>query len=738
VIVYPGSPNLSMTTRAAAAAAAAAAAVRSVSDSALPRSVPADLPAAPGASQEMTGSAGELNVQLGGALVMVEQCKVVMEGAATAVRKLTDRLSDTALRVSDLATVAAAVSDATGRYDAARAAYADALANHGRVAAQLRNKVGPRRPSPGLPSPSPEPEVRKGVSAPGPAGDTSVTYRFTRPSASASDSQSSKSKPLSGPCTFILPSHDPTCPPRIFPVLQPTSEDVAILAASKEGPRLAVGMLAVTAPDGRSLREQSDGPDNMAARTVSSVVGGLDAFYVPRGVRALKRKQLRELQQPLVYCGLDNAPDVAYGFMYAQVQYILAVQELKRPVFSPVEAIQQVSRYACAAAVGLCQGGVDHMNVLVPMIICIGHLELHGAAFMAAPSFPVAVLTSGLLNLMSKEGAAAAHLHRLKAMQQVKLSRQLVVNAASRGASTSAGSSEVGVCVPRRTAWHRPSFALSTLWPKFGCATTARKVSSDELLHHLTLVFQALYGGPATRFVCFPVCYAQGILVPGASGAGLSALLFPNLEAQEYKIGLPGDLSTAKKYVVAVREAMLAVHEAGVIHGDLYISNIMWRSPSADAVEVKFIDWDTAFFAQDGVPADLAEIWMHKPKWRSYKGPSQPVDERSAVCLLDSFMLDTLGYFCDDDPQLWQIWQRAADDKMDMYELNGVFLDMQWLYVRQKGWAKDTDPDPRAKYGFPAGTYVAAGSSRSGIDPPSQQGSVATREQAAAKRQRTA
>jgi len=214
--------------------------------------------------------------------------------------------------------------------------------------------------------------------------------------------------------------------------------------------------------------------------------------------------------------------------------------------------------------------------------------------------------------------------------------------------------------------------------------------------------------------------------------------LFPNLEAQEYKIGLPGDLSTAKKYVVAVREAMLAVHEAGVIHGDLYISNIMWRSPSTDAVEVKFIDWDTAFFAQDGVPADLAEIWMHKPKWRSYKGPSQPVDEWSAVCLLDSFMLDTLGYFCDDDPQLWQIWQRAADDKMDMYELNGVFLDMQWLYVRQKGWAKDTDPDPRAKYGFPAGTYVAAGSSRSGIDPPSQQGSVATREQAAAKRQRTA
>jgi len=36
------------------------------------------------------------------------------------------------------------------------------------------------------------------------------------------------------------------------------------------------------------------------------------------------------------------------------------------------------------------------------------------------------------------------------------------------------------------------------------------------------------------------------------------------------------DLETAKNFIAAVKEAMNAMHEAGVIDGDMYVSNIIW------------------------------------------------------------------------------------------------------------------------------------------------------------------
>lgn len=59
-------------------------------------------------------------------------------------------------------------------------------------------------------------------------------------------------------------------------------------------------------------------------------------------------------------------------------------------------------------------------------MVSTGALELHGSAYMADRFLPVAVVTGTPLDVTSKHGAAAAHLHRLKAAEQEKRLVELV------------------------------------------------------------------------------------------------------------------------------------------------------------------------------------------------------------------------------------------------------------------------------------------------------------------------
>eukprot|EP00168_Porphyra_purpurea_P009770 TRINITY_DN2397_c0_g1_i14.p4 TRINITY_DN2397_c0_g1~~TRINITY_DN2397_c0_g1_i14.p4 ORF type:complete len:206 (+),score=34.87 TRINITY_DN2397_c0_g1_i14:235-852(+) len=199
-------------------------------------------------------------------------------------------------------------------------------------------------------------------------------------------------------------------------------------------------------------------------------------------------------------------------------------------------------------------------------------------------------------------------------------------------------------------------------------------------------VFRKLYNSSASRSICFTICFTSGICPPHTEKGVLSALLFPNLQRDGYRCALPTDLPTAKMYVVALRSAMVAIHEAGVIHGDMYISNIMWRlALSRAAVDICIIDWDMAFIAKEGIPDGLQRIWQVTPKWCLYQLPSLERDQAVKLRLLDSFMVDTLAYFCSQDVQRWCEWLTAARDE-SVGNLNGAYNRLQWLYVHHNGW----------------------------------------------------
>jgi len=518
------------------------------------------------------------------------------------------------------------------------------------------------------------------------ANDTSgMIYCIAFPSLAPSEPVLSSPSRWCGPWVSTFPTHDPTRPPRIFRDLQPTAQDIESVIQGEDTSYLALSAMNVVSPDGSSLVESSsDG----AIRTVQSEVMASYRPYLLDDVRVLENKTIGQLEQPVVYCKLGAAPDIAWVAKVGGGQYVLSVQEVERAHLSPWEGLQQVGIYACAAAAGLYNAGVDPDKILVPMSVCTGVGEMHGAAYMATPTFPVAITTSANLDLLSDRGAAIAHLHREMAKKQMERTLHLLLDASrTRRFKPAQSRSSARSMNADKAAWFRPSFDDAQVWLKIGGVANGLTAKRDVLMARMQRVFRKLYNSPASCVVCFPICFTTGICLPRTENGVLSALLFPNLKRDGYRCGLPADLPTARMYVLALKAAVAALHEAGVIHGDMYVSNIMWRpAPARAAVDIMLIDWDTAFIAKDGIPDGFERSWRVTPKWFLYQRPSLEMNQAVKLRLLDSFMVNTLDYFCTDDVQLWCEWLTASRDE-SVGALNSAFNRLQWLYVRHQGWA---------------------------------------------------
>ena len=129
---------------------------------------------------------------------------------------------------------------------------------------------------------------------------------------------------------------------------------------------------------------------------------------------------------------------------------------------------------------------------------------------------------------------------------------------------------------------------------KFFCS----KGDMDSSVLYYLRVMKHLFETIETKYrdyILFPLC----VRVEGKETIG-GQILFEYLDAS-WCIGLPDSEEQRKDYMDSLRCAMDAIHRAGVVHMDLYLSNIMWRTHPADCnrVSIKIIDWDAAHFITD-------------------------------------------------------------------------------------------------------------------------------------------
>lgn len=138
-------------------------------------------------------------------------------------------------------------------------------------------------------------------------------------------------------------------------------------------------------------------------------------------------------------------------------------------------------------------------------------------------------------------------------------------------------------------------------------------------IHHMIKVLNKLYNSNARDFVEFPI----SIVTPSENFQNYQ-IIFRNLSKLGYQIGAPNRITQEElftKYVFSLKSAINHIHDAGVIHCDLYLSNVMWRINSeTDNIDIKIIDWDCSHSIDEGnfhpkIHSRLNEYLAREPKF---------------------------------------------------------------------------------------------------------------------------
>jgi serine/threonine protein kinase len=114
-------------------------------------------------------------------------------------------------------------------------------------------------------------------------------------------------------------------------------------------------------------------------------------------------------------------------------------------------------------------------------------------------------------------------------------------------------------------------------------------------LNHMFRCLDLLYNSPARDYIEFPL----SIRTPGNKDEHYE-IIYRLLS--DYRCGTPNRIEDEELYQSFVQELkriIELVHEAGVIHVDLYASNVMWKQENGKVL-IKIIDWDAAHCLEEG------------------------------------------------------------------------------------------------------------------------------------------
>jgi serine/threonine protein kinase len=96
-----------------------------------------------------------------------------------------------------------------------------------------------------------------------------------------------------------------------------------------------------------------------------------------------------------------------------------------------------------------------------------------------------------------------------------------------------------------------------------------------------------------------------------------SSLVFPFLHLEgPFKADMDAPLQ--RQVLQALQGAIILLHDASVVHMDLYPCNVMWEVGAYCAVVIRLIDFDASLVTGTAIPARAASIIEHNGHMGSY------------------------------------------------------------------------------------------------------------------------
>jgi hypothetical protein len=264
--------------------------------------------------------------------------------------------------------------------------------------------------------------------------------------------------------------------------------------------------------------------------------------------------------------GVSNAGSEMDGWFVDGDDMVRGNYEVKGTDHAPGEALRQSAVYGSHIAFHQLRKGVAWQNIIVPLVAGSGSLVQFAAVCVLAPSFPYVVVLSKVLDIndVADRHLAARHWYAIKQHVAKKITP-------SSGTTLLKTSASFGLSLS--------DYHVKNLEDVF--------MVTNDISSSLSRIFRSMAVASSSlacrQTMVFPLCVREGALSEG------HMLVFPRMS--NYRIGMPESEPDQFAFIAAVRDAMDAFHEVGLVHMDFYPSNIMWKE-SAGKILVKIVDWD--------------------------------------------------------------------------------------------------------------------------------------------------
>jgi Protein kinase domain len=315
-------------------------------------------------------------------------------------------------------------------------------------------------------------------------------------------------------------------------------------------------------------------PETGKGRTVDGTIGdSLRQFFSYKSalkIQGQSNTNLSKLNASIGPTTESSIPDIVCTLEIDSRLFGLAVVELKDTSCSPLEQIGQAYAYGCNIVLSHYQVGVEAANCAVPLTVTNGNLYQFGWVSLLEPSFPVLHITTGILDASCQSMEIAEHLSKMKIYCQENAKKiQVAINSKESPISDT----KISLDVER---YHRKK--MKDIFCRFGTSEFEKSLQYQwNVYHSLADVIE----------VVKPLTFARLKYEKLES----PELIFPMLKG--FKMGIPNSAEEFDCFMKNLTIAIKKIHMRGIVHVDLYPSNILWNNDNGNMV-IRIVDWDVA------------------------------------------------------------------------------------------------------------------------------------------------
>ena len=278
------------------------------------------------------------------------------------------------------------------------------------------------------------------------------------------------------------------------------------------------------------------------------------------------------------------------------------VMEVKGAEGSILAAILEGTITGTNFAMDLYAQGLEASKVVVPVIACTGLCMVIGAVILLEKSFPTYIPLSKRLDISDPVESKIASAFLLKS--------KLHCRSIEKPASCSRDKKRIKMAFASDKYFYKVITARNYN-RGLGLFDPGNNFNNIQLgITHMMRVLNQLYANTATRDI--PE-YPISIRTPSSDDGGDDSkywFIYRNLSLLGYKTGCPNRFEEPEIFKLFLSELNAVVNNmyriAGVVHGDLYASNIMYKYENNE-VSIKIVDWDASHCVSESNFSDLAQ-----------------------------------------------------------------------------------------------------------------------------------